>query len=139
VRIPSNAWPTVLVRIESEADATLLATAEGYIRQLARVQEVQVGTTLERPQLSAVAVTDGLEVYVPLEGVIDVAAETQRVERELERVQRELERVDRKLRNRDFLARAPAEVVAKERESHRMLREAGEKLSRHLGMLRYER
>jgi len=85
-----------------------------------------------------VAVSAGMEVYVPLEGLIDVAAEAQRVARELEKVERELERVERKLSNREFLERAPADVVMKERESQRVLREAVEKLARHLGMLRYE-
>jgi valyl-tRNA synthetase len=46
--------------------------------------------------------------------------------------------VERKLSNREFLERAPADVVMKERESQRVLREAVEKLARHLGMLRYE-
>ena len=138
VRIPPNAWPIALVKIESEADGPLLTNTEAYIRQLARVKEVRVGRNVERPRLSAVAVSAGMEVYVPLEGLIDVAAEAQRVARELEKVERELERVERKLSNREFLERAPADVVMKERESQRVLREAVEKLARHLGMLRYE-
>jgi valyl-tRNA synthetase len=139
VRIPPNASPTVLVKIGQEEDASLLASAETYVRQLARAREVQVGRTLKRPRRSAVAVTAGMEIYIPLEGLIDMAAEAQRVDRELQKVAHELERVNRKLSNRDFLARAPAEVVAKERETQRELGEASEKLARHLGMLRDER
>ncbi|HET7852922.1 MAG TPA: valine--tRNA ligase [Candidatus Methylomirabilis sp.] len=139
VRIPLNASPTVLVKIGQEEDASLLASAETYVRQLARVREVRVGRTLERPRRSAVAVTAGMEIYIPLEGLIDIAAEAQRVDRELQKVAQELERVNRKLSNRDFLARAPAEVVAKERETQRELGEASEKLTRHLSMLRDER
>jgi len=139
VRIPTNASPTVLVKIGQEEDASLLASAETYVRQLARAREVRVGRTLERPRRSAVAVTAGMEIYIPLEGLIDIAAEAQRVDRELQKVAQELERVNRKLSNRDFLARAPAEVVAKERETQRELGEASEKLARHLGVLRDER
>ena len=139
VRIPTNASPTVLVKIGQEEDASLLASAETYVRQLARAREVRVGRTLKRPRRSAVAVTAGMEIYIPLEGLIDIAAEVQRVDRELQKVAHELERVNRKLSNRDFLARAPAEVVAKERETQRELGEASEKLARHLGMLRDER
>ena len=139
VRIPTNASPTVLVKIGQEEDASLLASAETYLRQLARAREVRVGRTLKRPRRSAVAVTAGMEIYIPLEGLIDIAAEAQRVDRELQKVAHELERVNRKLSNRDFLARAPSEVVAKERETQRELGEASEKLARHLGMLRDER
>lgn len=139
VRIPPNTWLTVLVKVEGEEEESLLESTEAYIRHLARVQELRKERTLERPRVSAVAVTAGMEIYVPLEGVIDIASETERVDRELQKIDRELERVNRKLSNADFLARAPAEVVAKERENQRTLRETQEKLRRHLTMLRDER
>lgn len=139
VRIPPNTWLTVLVKVKGEEEESLLESTEAYIRHLARVQELRKERTLERPRVSAVAVTAGMEIYVPLEGVIDIASETGRVDRELQKVDRELERVNRKLSNADFLARAPAEVVAKERENQRTLQETQEKLRRHLTMLRDER
>ena len=139
VRIPPNTWLTVLVKVEGEEEESLLESTEAYIRHLARVQELRKERTLERPRVSAVAVTAGMEIYVPLEGVIDIASETERVDRELQKIDRELERVNRKLSNADFLARAPAEVVAKERENQRTLQETREKLRRHLTMLRDER
>ena len=139
VRIPPNTWLTVLVKVEGEEEESLLESTEAYIRHLARVQELRKERTLERPRVSAVAVTAGMEIYVPLEGVIDIASETERVDRELQKIDRELERVNRKLSNADFLARAPAEVVAKERENQRTLQETQEKLRRHLTMLRDER
>ncbi len=138
-RIPPNTWLTVLVKVEGEEEESLLESTEAYIRHLARVQELRKERTLERPRVSAVAVTAGMEIYVPLEGVIDIASETERVDRELQKIDRELERVNRKLSNADFLARAPAEVVAKERENQRTLQETQEKLRRHLTMLRDER
>ncbi len=139
VRIPPSAWLTALVKVEGEEDESLLEGTEAYIRQLARVKALQKGRVIEKPRHSAVVVTAGMEVYVPLEGLIDLPAETQRVGRELEKVERELDRVSRKLSNADFLARAPAEVVAKERENQQALRETREKLQEHLSMLRDER
>ncbi len=139
VQIPPSVWLTAFVKVEGEEEETLLESAAAYIGQLARVRELRRGRTLEKPRLSAVAVAAGMEVYVPLEGVIDVAAEGARIDRELEKVGRELDRISKKLSNAEFLARAPAEVVAKERESQRSLRETQEKLQRHLTMLRDER
>ena len=51
---------------------------------------------------------------VPLAGLIDVAAERQRLDKELEKLTKELKRIQGKLGNESFVAKAPAEVVAKE-------------------------
>jgi valyl-tRNA synthetase len=52
---------------------------------------------------------------VPLAGLIDVAAEQARINKEVERIRGEIERIDNKLSNESFVAKAPAEVVEKER------------------------
>jgi valyl-tRNA synthetase len=139
VRIPPKAWLTVLVKVDGEEEASLLGSTEAYIRHLARVREVRRERTLERPRHSAVVVAAGMEVYVPLEGLIDIASESQRIGRELQKVEREFDRVSRKLSNPDFLGRAPADVVTKERENQQALRETREKLQQHITMLRDER
>jgi valyl-tRNA synthetase len=139
VRIPPGAWLTAIVKMEGAEEESLLESSEAYIRQLARVKELRCERTFERPRHCAVAVTPGMEIYVPLEGVIDIASEAQRIDRELQKVDQELDRVSRKLSNADFLARAPADVVTKERESQQALRDTREKLEKHLTMLRDER
>ena len=138
VRIPPNASITALVKVDGEEEESLLENAEAYIRHLARVQELRKARILEKPRHSAVVVTAGMEIYIPLEGLIDLASEAQRIDRELQKVERELDRVSRKLNNTDFLARAPGDVVTKERENQRLFREASEKLRGHLSMLRDE-
>ena len=139
VRIPPKAWLTALVKVEGEEEESLLGSTDAYIRHLARVKELRTARVLERPRQSAVIVTAGMEIYIPLEGLIDITAEAQRVDRELHKVERELDRVSRKLNNADFLGRAPADVVTKERENQHTLRETLEKLQKHLTMLRDER
>lgn len=139
VRIPPHAWLTAVVKVGSGEEENLLRDIEVYIRHLARVKEVRIGQTVEKPRHSGVIVTAGMEIYVPLEGLIDIASEAQRVDRELHKVMQELDRVNRKLSNTDFLARAPVDVVTKEREHQQALRETREKLQRHLSMLRDER
>ena len=52
---------------------------------------------------------------VPLAGLIDVAAEQARINKEVERIRGEIERIDKKLSNESFVAKAPSEVVEKER------------------------
>ncbi len=58
----------------------------------------------------------GIEVYIPLAGLVDLDKEIARLEKESGAVSRELERVQGKLANESFLAKAPPEVIDKERD-----------------------
>ena len=64
-----------------------------------------------------------LKVMVPLAGLIDVGAETARLTKQLEQTRGDLERVDKKLGNESFVAKAPADVVDKERAKRADLEE----------------
>jgi valyl-tRNA synthetase len=82
------------------------------IRRLARLGSVERIKSGERPRGAAVVVAGGAELYVPLGGLIDVAAERERLGKEIGRIDAEIAGLRRKLDNRDFVARAPEEVVA---------------------------
>jgi valyl-tRNA synthetase len=89
---------------------------EAYIRQLASVDELKILTdTAVKPDNAMTAVTRGIEVYLPLKGLIDVEKETQRLNKEIEGMAKELARIEGKLGNEGFLAKAPEAVVAKEK------------------------
>jgi len=85
------------------------------IRALGRVEALGFLPPGERPRGTAVATAGGAEIFVPLAGLIDVAAERDRLSRGITRVDQELAGVRRKLENESFIARAPEEIVAKER------------------------
>jgi valyl-tRNA synthetase len=61
-------------------------------------------------------VVNGVEVFLPLKGLIDVDKETARLTKELEKLDKEISRLAKKLGNEGFLAKAPADVVAGEKE-----------------------
>ncbi|MEO1078025.1 MAG: valine--tRNA ligase [Pseudomonadota bacterium] len=65
---------------------------------------------------AATGLCGDLELLVPLADVIDPAAEIARLDREIEKAEGELQRLVGKLNNKSFVERAPAEVVARERE-----------------------
>ena len=98
-----------------EGAASALATSASLVGALCR-SVVTVAADASRPADSAFAAVDGIEVYVPLAGVVDTAAERQRLEKELKRATDEIAFLERKLARSDFVERAPAEVVARERE-----------------------
>jgi valyl-tRNA synthetase len=60
-------------------------------------------------------VASGIDVYVHLEGVVDLAAERARLGKEIERARKEIAFLEGKLGRSDFVQHAPAEVVARER------------------------
>jgi valyl-tRNA synthetase len=82
---------------------------------------------------------EGEELFVPLEGVIDLDLERKRLQREIDRVTDMLKGIGAKLGNPDFTGKAPEEVVGKEREKQAAFEANLAKLSRSLGQLSSER
>ncbi len=78
-----------------------------------RVAIVESGE--EKPSQALSALVDKIEVYLPLEGLIDLEREIGRLEKELISLEKDLKQTDGKLANENFLRRAPVEVVQKER------------------------
>jgi valyl-tRNA synthetase len=100
-----------------------LEAGAGYIVNLANLEELKIGVAMEEPKGAATGVVGNLQVFVLLEGAIDVAAEQTRLEKELAKLEKELAIVARKLANRDFLAKAAAAVVQNEEDKHKEIRE----------------
>jgi valyl-tRNA synthetase len=87
-----------------------------YLCKLAKLESI---TWLDNPDdapLSATALAGDLEILVPMAGLIDVDAELKRLSKEIEKLSGEVKKLSGKLSNDKFVANAPAEVVAKERD-----------------------
>ena len=109
----TTAIPVVLVGV-SAATAARAGRWADIIRRLARLSDISL---VERaPQGAVQLIVRGEVAALPLQGVIDIAAEKTRLEKELARVQSDIARIDAKLANADFIARAPEDVVEGERE-----------------------
>jgi valyl-tRNA synthetase len=113
MQIPPGRTLQVIVRPPAAARAAVLEDARPALAALARA-ELSVDPAAARPPRSALAMAEGAEVYVPLEGVIDLSAESRRLARELARAGEEIARLDAKLARAEFRERAPAEVVQRE-------------------------
>jgi len=97
------------------ADEPLLRTAIALVETLARAR-VTIDPAAARPRASALGVVGQSEVYVELEGLVDLAAERQRLEKEIKRIGDAIAFTRGKLARPEFTERAPAEIVDKERE-----------------------
>ena len=105
---------TVILRPAPDA-VSLLKGHASLVESLARGR-VTIDPTATRPRNSALAVVGETELYVELEGIVDLAAERHRLEKEIRKVAESAEFLRAKLARPEFVERAPAEIVAKERE-----------------------
>lgn len=94
-----------------------------YIRSLGASEPSLALLSDEKPENAMTAVVSGVEIYMPLKGLIDVEKETARLNKEREGLVKEVERVAGKLSNESFVAKAPAEVIERERAKEREYRE----------------
>ena len=86
-----------------------------YIKKIAKVDETSVGADVEKPKASVSAIVKNIEIYIPLEGLIDLDKERERLEKEIKRLQGSLIGIEKKLSNEKFVNNAPADVVQREK------------------------
>ncbi len=124
------------VRVAANGAGEPVRAVEEFIKVLAKVSAVELLGDGPRPHGEPSAVVAGLgELFVPLRGVVDPAAVRERLARDLGKVDKELRGVAAKLARPDFVEKAPAEVVEKERQKAAALQERRGTLQRHLAQL----
>ena len=114
MRITPGVTLHVTVR-PTEAHEPLFADARRVIEALARA-ELTLDRQAVRPAGSALALVAGSEIFVELAGLVDVAAEHQRLDKEIRRADEAIAFLEAKLARPEFVERAPAEVVQRERD-----------------------
>ena len=107
---------TLVMKLSPAREVERLKRYEGYLHRLAKVTSLVFLSNGARPKPAASAVVQGEELFVPLEGLIDIEVEKARLKKEIERLSNLLSAVRNKLNNQGFTAKAPKEVVEKERE-----------------------
>lgn len=111
---PGKPIPLYLANSSAE-DRRRLNVNETTLTKLARLESIStLGAGQEAP-MSATALVGDLQVLVPMAGLIDTTAELARLDKEIKRLEGEIKRVAGKLSNQGFVAKAPAEVIEKER------------------------
>ena len=112
---PSTGIP-ILLQDGDDQDRTQATNAAEMLRRLANVTSIDWLERGNEPPPNALALIGDLRVMVPLEGLIDVDAERGRLTKEIARCESDLGRITGKLSNANFISKAPAEVVDKERQ-----------------------
>ncbi|OAG27457.1 valine--tRNA ligase [Thermodesulfatator autotrophicus] len=140
IRADYNIHPTAdikaIFRAEKEESLRLFEEFSPVIKQLARLSELVLQKGGERPHGAAQAVLSEAEIFVPLEGLVDIEAELKKLAKEEAKVLKELSRVKSRLENEGFLKKAPKEVIEKERVRRKELEEKLEKIHENMKRLK---
>ncbi|HYQ89384.1 MAG TPA: class I tRNA ligase family protein, partial [Candidatus Binatia bacterium] len=135
MNIPPARKASVLIRTQGP-EGDLIRGQADLIALLSKAEPLEAGPSLRKPTVSASTVVRSHEIFLPLEGLIDVETERKRLEKELDKVLRDFDQSMRKLQNEDFLGKARKDVVDRERTRLESLGVTKEKLERNLEVLR---
>lgn len=119
VNTPLSKEITLLIKTNDEKIATFLNENTHYIERFCNPAELVIADEITAPDTAMSAVITGAEIYLPLEGLINIAEEIVRLEKELAKWTQEVARVQGKLANERFIVSAPEAVVAAEREKEK--------------------
>lgn len=114
---------------------TLVKENEDQIKRLAKVETIFISDSLASLESAARDVVGGIEVGVPLEGLIDAKKEEERITKEITRKENEARGLESRLNNGSFIERAPEEVVQQTRDRFNELRAEIDKLQSTLAAL----
>lgn len=139
IRAEADAAPSrklnLIIRTESLVD--VIPMIEDYIKNIANVTGITVtGYDGAAPDDVMSAVIDGAEILVPLDELVDIEAEIERLEKEKKKLEGEVTRVEKKLSNQGFVAKAPAAVVEEEKAKGEKYKEMLENVTARLESLK---
>ena len=110
MNVPPGKKADMVVRMHGDSKLVLEKYGD-VIKSLCGIREISVGEFLDKPPHSAVAVIRDMEIFLPLEGLIDIALEQERLEKREADLKIYISNIQKKLSKRDFLSRAPKKVI----------------------------
>lgn len=119
VNTPLSKPITLLIKTSDPKVDEFLIENTSYIERFCNPEELVIANDITAPDLAMSAVLTGAEIYLPLAGLINIEEEIKRLEKELAKWTDEVKRVQGKLANERFVANAPENVVAEEREKEK--------------------
>lgn len=136
IRSEMNVAPSKPIELQinakSEEVLQALQANQSYIEKFCNPSSLTLGTNLAAPDKSMSSVLTGVELYLPLEGLINLEEEIQRLEKEVEKYNKEVERVQKKLSNEGFMKKAPEKVIEEERAKEKDYSEKRDKVMQRI-------
>jgi valyl-tRNA synthetase len=125
----------LLIKVPENANYSRLEAHENLLSSLAKIQSMQTIGSQQSTPVSASAIVDDWEFFIPMSGLIDQEAESSRLQKEISKIEQEISVCEKKLSLPAFRDKAPADVVAKEQEKLAQAQILLEKRQQHLAMI----
>ena len=115
MNVPPNKLCNMVVHC-NDIQKSILNSHSLIIKSLAKIDNIEMTKDSKKPLQSATAIVDNMEVFIPLHGIIDFDLEKDRLQKRINELEMHLANVSKKLDNKDFLNRAPKNVISREKE-----------------------
>jgi len=135
MNVPPGKRAAVVLLAPKKRARDAIEKGKAYIEELAAAAVSVAADAAAKPKQAAHAVAAGVEIFIPLGGLVDTGRERARLADEMAAVAKDLARLEQKLENPGFLGKAPAAVVAKERDKKAELARKLEVLHARVAML----
>jgi valyl-tRNA synthetase len=135
LRVPPSKEITIILKFSDKSKEDIIKRYQSYFQRLARVSDISSSSNLEKPKQSASAVVNGGEIFIPLEGIIDIGTERERINKEIKHIENMIASIEKKLSNEGFVSKAPKDVIDKERQKQADFMQSLEKLRINLDQL----
>jgi len=135
MRVPPSTLVHVVMDVPDKEKERVLMENGAHIYTLGKVEDFSVVSHTPKPEASATAVFEDIQIHVLLKGLLDFEEEKKRIRKEISKLEKDLGVYNRKLANADFLEKAPAHIVEDVREKVKRLTGKLEKLHRNLDFL----
>ena len=135
MNVSPSEYVEIVIKDVLPARCAVLQDNRHYIKVMAKVDEIYIGDDAVKPEKSTTTVVDDIEIYMPLEGIIDVDKERERLLKKLSKVENSLIKCIGKLNNKNFVNNAPAEIIEQEKERKELLENTIEKLKANISFL----
>ncbi|MED5433901.1 MAG: valine--tRNA ligase [Candidatus Neomarinimicrobiota bacterium] len=115
MNVPTNKRSDIIIRKGKEFES-IIRDYRDIIKSLASVDNITFSNDKKKPEKSATVITHQMEIFVPLEGLIDFEIEISRLSKRLNELDKHVISIKQKLSNKNFVDRAPKEIVSHEKQ-----------------------
>lgn len=140
IRAEANVSPaknvTALVKSVDKNELKIIEENKWFIMKLAKLDTLEYAKDITKPDLAGFRVVWKSEIYIPLAGLLDVEAESKKINDQIEKLEQWLTSCKRKLADETFISKAPAQVIEREKNNEADYLDKIEKLKKNLELLK---
>ena len=135
MNVPPNRLCNMVVQCNNQ-QKSILNSHSLIIKSLAKIDNINMTEDAKKPAQAATAIVDNMEIFIPLDGIIDLDVEKSRLQKRINELNMHLVTVNNKLENKDFLKRAPEDVVLREKDKQENMVLELEKITKNFDMIK---